>query len=171
MYTLVEYFQADGEVKTYFIPKTYVQAIACEDSAFWIKAMEEELEGLKDAGCFEIEVLPDGANAIPAKWVFTVKTDSLGRLVRYKARLVAGGHRQEEGIDFNETFSPTVSWNSVRLYLALTVTHNLISLQLDVDMAYLYGEIESDVTIYMRASQGVQLEKEKSLRSQTKWKD
>ena len=59
-YTLVESFQADGEVKTYFIPKTYAQAIACEDSAFWIKAMEEELEGLKDAGCFEIEVQPDG---------------------------------------------------------------------------------------------------------------
>ena len=41
--------------------------------------MEEELEGLEDAGCFEIEVLPDGANAIPAKWVFTVKTDRLLR--------------------------------------------------------------------------------------------
>ncbi len=72
--------------------------------------------------------------------------------------MVAGGHRQEEGIDFNETFSPTVSWSSVRLYLALTVTHNLIPLQLDVDMAYLYGEIESDVTIYMRAQKGVHLE-------------
>ena len=99
--------------------------------------MEEELAGLKDAGCFEVEILPEGANAIPSKWIFTVKTDSLGRLVRFKARLVAGGHRQLEGIDFVETFSPTVSWDSVRLFLALTVTHNLVPLQLDVDMAYL----------------------------------
>ena len=114
MYTLVESHQADGEIRSYFIPKTYAQAIACEDSAHWIKAMEEELAGLNDAGCFEVEILPEGANAIPSKWIFTVKTDSLGRLVRFKARLVAGGHRQLEGIDFVETFPPTVSWDAVR---------------------------------------------------------
>jgi len=156
-YTLVESYQADGEIRSYFIPKTYAQAIACEDSAHWIRAMEEELAGLEDAGCFEIEILPEGANAIPAKWIFTVKTDSLGRLVRFKARLVAGGHRQVEGIDFVETFSPTVSWDSVRLFLALTVSHNLVPLQLDVDMAYLYGDIEPDVTIFMRAPDGIKL--------------
>ena len=101
--------------------------------------------------------MPDGANPIPSKWIFTVKTDSMGNVVCYKARLVAGGHRQIEGIDFTETFSPTVSWNSVRLFLALTVTNNLIPLQLDIDMAYLYRDIEPGVTIFMRPPQGVQL--------------
>ena len=100
--------------------------------------MEEELAGLEDAGCFEVEILPEGANS---KWVFTVKTDSLGRLVRFKVRLVGGGHKQQEGVNFVETFSPTVSCDSVRLFLALTVTHNLVPLQLDVDLAYLYGNI------------------------------
>ena len=71
--------------------------------------MEEELAGLEDAGCFEVQTLPEGANSIPSKWVFTVKTDSLARLVRFKARLMAGGHKQQEGVDFVETFSPTVS--------------------------------------------------------------
>jgi len=156
-FTLVESYQVDGEVKSYYIPKTYAQAIACEDSALWIAAMEKELKGLENAGCFEVEVLPDGANPIPSKWVFTVKTDSLGNVVCYKARLVAGGHRQIEGIDFTETFSPTVSWNSVRLFLALTVTNNLIPLQLDIDMAYLYGDIEPGVTIFMRPPQGINL--------------
>ena len=63
----------------------------------------------------------------------------------------------EEGVDFTETFSPTVSWDSVRLFLALTVTHNLVPLQLDVDMAYLYGDIEPDVTIFMKPPDGIQL--------------
>ena len=119
--------------------------------------MERELKGLENAGCFEVEVLPDGANPIPSKWVFTVKTDSLGNVVCYKARLVAGGHRRIEGIDFAETFSPTVSWNSVRLFLALTVTNNLIPLQLDIDMAYLYGDIDPGITIFMRPPQGISL--------------
>ena len=140
-YTLVESIQVDGEVKTYFIPKTYAQAIECEDTAHWIKAMGEELEGLQDAGCFVVEELPDGTGSIPSKWIFTVKTDSLGRLVGFKAQLVAGEHKQIEGIDFTETISPTVTWDLVRLFLALTVIHNLVPLQLDVDMAYLYGDI------------------------------
>ena len=89
--------------------------------------------------------------------MLTVKTDSLGNVVCYKARLVARGHRQIEGIGFTETFNPTVSWNSVRLFLALTVTNNLISLQLDIDMAYLYGDIEPGVVIYMRPPQGIKL--------------
>ena len=119
--------------------------------------MEKELKGLENAECFEVEVLLDGANPIPSKWVFTVKTDSLGNIICYQARLVAGGHRQIEGIDFTETLSPTVSWNSVRLFLALTVTSNLIPLQLDIDMAYLYGEIDPGITIFMRPPQGVNL--------------
>jgi len=91
-YTLVESHQVDGELKTYYIPKTYTQAIACDDSALWIEAMEKELKGLENAGCFEVEVLPDEAHPIPSKWIFTIKTDSLGNVVCYKARLVAGGH-------------------------------------------------------------------------------
>ena len=119
--------------------------------------MEEELAGLEDAGCFEVKHLPEGAHSIPSKWIFTAKTDSKGRLVRFKAGLVAGGHKQQEGVDFNETFSPTVSCDSVRLFLALTVTHKLVPLQLDVDTAYLYGDIEPDVTIFMRAPDGIKL--------------
>jgi len=99
-YTLVESYQVDGEFKTYYIPKTYAQSIACDDSALWIAAMAKELKGLENAGSFEIEVLPDGANPIPSKWGFTVKTDSLGNVICFKARLVVGGHRQNEGIDY-----------------------------------------------------------------------
>ena len=116
-----------------------------------------EIEAMENAGCFEVEVLPDGANPISSKWIFTIKTDSLGIVVCYKSRRVARGHRQIEGIDLRETFSPTVSWNSVRLLLALTVTNNLIPLQLDIDMAYLYGDIEPGVVIFMTPPQRIKL--------------
>ena len=60
--------------------------------------MERELKGLQNSECFEVEVLPNEANPIPLKWIFTVKTDLLRNLVCYKARLVAGGHRPIEGL-------------------------------------------------------------------------
>ena len=97
---------------------------------------------------------PEGVVPIPCKWVFDIKTDSMGRIIRFKARLVAGGHRQKEGIDYTETFSPTVSWDSVRLFLAFTVLLGLVPLQLDVDTAYLYSDIEPGMFIYMKPPPG-----------------
>ena len=58
-YTLVESYQADGDIRSYFIPKACAQAIACDDSASWNEAMEKELKGIENAGCFEIEELPE----------------------------------------------------------------------------------------------------------------
>jgi len=78
----------------------------------------------------------------------------MGRIIRFKARLVAGGHHQKEGIDYTETFSPTVSWDSVRLFLAFTVLLGLVPLQLDVDTAYLYSDIEPGIFIYMKPPPG-----------------
>ena len=97
-YTLVESFQMDEEIRDYYIPKDYEDAISCPDAPHWIAAMEEELEGLGDADCFIRAKLPPGAKAIPCKRIFSVKTDSLGRLIRYKARLVAGVIAKETGL-------------------------------------------------------------------------
>ena len=62
--------------------------------------------------------MPSGAVSLPCKWVYDVKTDSLGRLIKYKAHLVVG-HWQVERLDFTETFSPAVSWDSVRHFYHL----------------------------------------------------
>ena len=90
-----------------FHPKMYAQAIACDDSAHWIKTLEEELAGL-EAGCFVVEELPDGAGSIPSKWIFTVKTDSLGKLVRFKAlidqKLIKTGWEDPYGPIFDADF-------------------------------------------------------------------
>ena len=156
-HTLVETHQVDGEILSYYIPKRFAQAIACSDADHWIAAMDAELSGLREADCYIIELMPSGIVALPCKWVYDVKTDSLGRLIKYKARLVVGGHRQVEGVDFTDTFSPAVSWDSVRLFLALTVKLRLIPLQLDINMAYLYADIDEGLVIYMRPPPGMNL--------------
>ena len=81
------------------------------------------------------------------RWVFDVKTDG-----RYKARLVAQGFSQVEGIDFNELFSPVVCFESVRLVFALAALKGWHMTGVDVRMAYLYGKLDEE--IYMRQPEG-----------------
>jgi Reverse transcriptase (RNA-dependent DNA polymerase) len=91
--------------------------------------------------------LPKGRKTIGCRWVFDVKSDS-----RKKARLVAQGFSQVEGIDFNELFSPVVRFESVRLILALSALEDYYCVGVDVRNAYLYGKL--DEKIYMRQREG-----------------
>nr|GEZ89028.1 hypothetical protein [Tanacetum cinerariifolium] len=79
-------------------PKTYKEALT---QACWIEAMQEELN--------EFEPRPNKVMVITLKWIYKVKLDELGGILKNKARLVARGYRQEEGIDFEESFAPVVS--------------------------------------------------------------
>jgi hypothetical protein len=105
-------------------------------------------KGLLEKGCYEIVDLPAGEKIIKFKWVYAVKGSSKGHVVRFKARLTARGDLVDvEDLDFDDVFSPVVSWEGVRTYLALTVLLGLIPLQLDVDLAYLYADLEQPVYI------------------------
>ena len=85
---------------------------------------------------------------IPHLWIFTVKATSSGRVARFKSRFTARGDQYDSSdLDFQEIFSPVVSWEGVRTYLALTVLLGLIPLQLDIDLAYLYADLEQPVYI------------------------
>ena len=76
------------------------------DWPLWEKAIEKELATLKAAGTWKLEEAPPGVNIIGSKWVFKVKKDTAGNVARYKARLVAQGFSQIEGVDYDDTYTP-----------------------------------------------------------------
>ena len=138
------------------VPKSHSQATHSALSFYWVKAEESELKGIKYKDCYEIidiEDVPAGESIIPAKWVYAVKLNSNGKIVRFKARLTARGDLVDiEDLDFQDIYSPVVSWPGFRIFLALTVLLGLHPLQIDVDLAYLYADLETPV--YMRPPDG-----------------
>ena len=86
-------------------PKFFSQAMSCKESELWYNAMKEEMNSMKSNEVWDLVELPNGVKVIGCKWVFKTKKDSLGNIERYKARLIAKGFTQKEGIDYTETFS------------------------------------------------------------------
>ncbi|GJY00597.1 putative ribonuclease H-like domain-containing protein [Tanacetum coccineum] len=91
--------------------------------------------------------LPYDKRAIGTKWVYRNKKDNRGIVVRNKARLVAHGYTQEEGIDYDEVFAPFARIKTIRLFLAYASFMNFIVYQMDVKSAFLYGIIEEEVYV------------------------
>ncbi|GKG03459.1 copia protein, partial [Tanacetum coccineum] len=89
--------------------------------------------------------MPIGKRAIGTKWVFKNKKDERGIVIRNKARLVAQGHRQEEGIDYEEIFAPVTRIEAIRLFLAYASFMGFLVYQMDVKSAFLYGTIKEEV--------------------------
>ncbi|GJZ52990.1 putative ribonuclease H-like domain-containing protein [Tanacetum coccineum] len=96
-------------------PKKVIQALA---DPSWVEAMQEELLQFKLQKVWTLVDLPNGKRAIGTKWVFRNKKDERGIVVRNKARLVAQGYTQEEGIDYDEVFAPVARIEAIRLFLA-----------------------------------------------------
>lgn len=90
-------------------------------------------------------VLPQGAKAIPCKWVFRLKTNPDGSIDKYKARLVVKGFSQRQGIDYSQTFSPVARMGTVRSTLSIAASEQMHLVQFDVSTAFLYGELEEDL--------------------------
>ncbi|CAM8963456.1 unnamed protein product [Rhodiola kirilowii] len=107
--------------------------------------MEKELSALQSNNTWTLTQLPQGKNPVGRKWVFIVKRHSDGTIERYKARLVAKGYTQEEGLDFNETFAPVVKMQTVHTVIALAASKNWHIYQLDVDNAFLHGDLDEEV--------------------------
>ncbi|GJR73412.1 putative ribonuclease H-like domain-containing protein, partial [Tanacetum coccineum] len=91
--------------------------------------------------------LPKGKHAIGIKWVYRNKKDERGIIVRNKARLVAQGYTQEEGINYDEVFAPVAKIEAIRLFLAYASFMGFIVYQMDVKSAFLYGTIEEEVYV------------------------
>ncbi|GJS44594.1 putative ribonuclease H-like domain-containing protein [Tanacetum coccineum] len=113
----------------------------------WVAAMQEEMQQFINQKVWKLVPLPDGKNAIGTKWILKNKRDARGIVVRNKARLVAQGHRQEEGIDYDEVFAPVARIEAIRLFLAFASYMGFLVYQMDVKSAFLYGEIEEEVYV------------------------
>jgi hypothetical protein len=134
-------------------PTTFTEAISCPDKNHWIKAIGEELQSHLENNTWTKCPKPSGQKVIGCKWVFKIKRDQDGRPVRYKARLTAKGYSQTRGIDFDETFAPTVRFTTIRLFFALCASFGWTMRQLDVKTAYLIPELKE--TIFMRVPEGL----------------
>ncbi|GJW79596.1 retrovirus-related pol polyprotein from transposon TNT 1-94 [Tanacetum coccineum] len=84
---------------------------------------------------------------IKLKWIFKVKTDKFGGVLKNKARLVAQGFRQEEGIDFEESFAPVARIEVIHIFVANATNKNMTIYQMDVKMAFLNGELKEEVYV------------------------
>nr|GEX15476.1 copia protein [Tanacetum cinerariifolium] len=112
----------------------------------WIEAMQEELLQFKMQKVWVLVDLPYGKRAIGTKWVYRNKKDEQGIVIRNKVRLIAQGHTQEEGIDYEEVFAPIARIEAIRLFLAYASFMGFMVYQMDVKSAFLYGTIVEEVS-------------------------
>jgi hypothetical protein len=106
-------------------PCNLAEARHSPDWLHWEKAIKEELVMLEANGTWELVDTPENSNVVGNKWVFRIKRDAAGRVQRYKARLVAQGFSQVEGVDYFDTFAPVAHLSSVRTILALAARLDL----------------------------------------------
>ncbi|GJY97756.1 putative ribonuclease H-like domain-containing protein [Tanacetum coccineum] len=128
-------------------PKKVIQAL--EDPS-WVEAMQEELLQFKLQKVWTLVDLPNGKRAIGTKWVFRNKKDETGIVVRNKARLVAQGYTQEEGIDYDDVFSPVARIKAIKLFLAYASFMGQQALQYKTNKALVKDEEAEaiDVNLY-----------------------
>ncbi|KAG8489617.1 hypothetical protein CXB51_017591 [Gossypium anomalum] len=111
----------------------------------WKQAVQAEFDALVDNSTWCLVLLPPGRKVIGCKWLFKVKKNPNGTIARRKARLVAKGCSQAPGCDFKETFSPVVKPATIRVILSVAVTKGWKLRQVDVNNAFLNGDLTDEV--------------------------
>ncbi|GKD23172.1 retrovirus-related pol polyprotein from transposon TNT 1-94 [Tanacetum coccineum] len=125
-------------------PKNFKQAMT---KPSWIDAMQEEIHEFQRLEVWELVPCPDKVLLIKLKWIYKVKTDEFGGVLKNKARLVAQGFRQEEGIDFEESFAPVARIEAICIFHSKCLSKILTIYQMDVKMAFLNGELKEEVYV------------------------
>jgi hypothetical protein len=123
-------------------PTSFSQAI---QHPRWREAMHHKIAALQATGTWSLVPLPSYKRPIGCKWVCKIKLKADGTVERYKAQLVAKGYSQFEGVDYQETFAPVAKMVTVRLLLSVTALRGWHLHQLDVNNAFLHGDLDEDV--------------------------
>ncbi|GJR74863.1 retrovirus-related pol polyprotein from transposon TNT 1-94 [Tanacetum coccineum] len=110
-------------------------------------AMQEELNEFEHLEVWELVPRPDKVMVITLKWIYKVKLDELGGILKNKARLVARGYCQEEGINFEESFAPVARLDAIQIFLEYDAHMNMIVYQIDVKTAFLNDYLREEVYV------------------------
>lgn len=125
-------------------PSCFREAI---ENPEWVQAMDNEMQSICKNGTWELATLPPGQKRTGLKWVYKLKRNSDGEVVKYKARLVAKGYVQKQGVDYDEVFAPVARLDTIRLILALAANRGWEVHHLDVKIAFLNGDLEEEVYV------------------------
>jgi transposase InsO family protein len=128
---------------------SYEEARKRSDWPQWKAAIKVELANLKEAGTWEVVERPQNINVVDSKWVFRMKKDAKGNVIKWKARLVARGFTQIYGVDYFETFAPVARLASIRTILAIAARNDWEIDMFDFHSAYLNGILDDGEDIYM----------------------
>lgn len=128
-------------------PRTIQEAKDSQDWELWRQAIESELEAHKKNGTFTLGKPPRDRTVLPTRWVFTIKKGASGEIVKYKARWVCKGFRQEEGVDYDETFASVVKAMIAKALLALAAKYDYEVEQMDVITAFLEAHLQEAVWV------------------------
>ncbi|GJU11882.1 retrovirus-related pol polyprotein from transposon TNT 1-94 [Tanacetum coccineum] len=109
--------------------------------------MQEELNKFERLEVWELVPRPDRVMIITLKWIYKVKLDELGGVLKNKDRLIARGYLQEEGIDFEESFAPIARLKAIRIFIAFAAYMNMVVYQMDVKIAFLNGILREEVYV------------------------
>nr|GFA89658.1 retrovirus-related Pol polyprotein from transposon TNT 1-94 [Tanacetum cinerariifolium] len=113
----------------------------------WIESMQEELLQFKRMDVWVLVPTPDNILPLTLKWIFKNKHDEEQTVIRNKSRLVVRRYRQEEGLDFEESFAPVARMEAIRIFLAYAPHKSFTVFQMDVNTAFLHGSLKEDVYV------------------------
>ncbi|XP_057744896.1 uncharacterized mitochondrial protein AtMg00820-like [Arachis stenosperma] len=123
-------------------PTIVQQALQCP---YWKESMDNEIKALYKYNTWTLIDPPLNATIVGCKWVFAVKKNQHGEILRYKDRLVAKGFHQIEGIDYEEAYSSVVRPITIRIIITIALTQGWVTRQFDFDNAFLNGKLEDKV--------------------------
>ena len=130
-------------------PLSYTEAASDE---VWMRAMREEMLAIDRNNTWELETPPPNCRPIGLKWIFKLKKNPKGTIIKHKARLVVKGYSQRKGVDYDEIYAPVVRFETIRLLIALAALKDWQIHHLDVKSAFLNGEIKE--VVYVKQPEG-----------------